>query len=314
MESDRGGSSSRLQGESRLHEKGFIRGWIWRQAAPDVIKSLLEDDLERTDAELIEAARKGSEEALDELLARHQKRVYRFSLRMCGAEEDAMEVLQQTLMAAFQGIHQFRGEGKLSTWLYQLAHNACIRSRRKRVGEPAHHESLDGEAMALAADGMGPDRRAEARQMGELIQAALLALTPTLREVVILRDIEGLSGEEAAEVLGIELSTLKTRLHRGRMQLREHLSTLLADLGESSDAGFCADLQQALSSEGMDIDQATCERIEEHLLDCETCGPLCDDLKKRVALCKRIPGDEVPPPIRAAVKQALSRFLGGRAG
>lgn len=267
--------------------------------------------MERTDQELIEAARNGSEEALDELLARHEKQVYRFSLRMCGAEEDAKEILQQTLLAAFQGIHGFRGEGKLSTWLYQLAHNACLRSRRRRVGEPEHHESLEHEALGLPEAGDGPDRRAEARQMGELIQAALLTLSPALREVVILRDIEGLGGEEAAEVMGIELATLKTRLHRGRMQLREHLSTLLSELPGAGEGEFCEALRTALVAEGAEIDRATCERIEEHLLECGTCGPLCDDLKKRVALCKRIPGDEVPAPIRAAVRQALSRFLGG---
>lgn len=90
----------------------------------------------REERELLELARAGDAQALERLLAKHEKQVYRFGLRMCGSEDAAREVLQETLLAAFKHIHSFRGEARLSTWLYQLARSFCLRSRRTRVGEP----------------------------------------------------------------------------------------------------------------------------------------------------------------------------------
>src|SRR5262252_809509 len=100
----------------------------------------------RTDEELLDAAREGNEEALEVLLARHEQRVFRFGLRMCGNEEDARDVLQETLLAAFRGVRQFRGDAQLSTWLFQVARSFCTKARRRGAGEPAVHEPLEGEA------------------------------------------------------------------------------------------------------------------------------------------------------------------------
>jgi RNA polymerase sigma-70 factor, ECF subfamily len=180
----------------------------------------------RTDEQLLEAARSGDDKAVDELLARHEKQVYRFGLRMCGSEEDAKEVLQETLLAAFRGLHAFRGDAQLSTWLYQVARTHCLRLHRRRAGAPEEFQPLDSATQVAAADA-APDMVSHARQMGEMLQAAILALPEARREVLILRDVEGLTAEEAARVVGIEVRALKSRLHRARLQLREHLSTLM---------------------------------------------------------------------------------------
>ena len=260
----------------------------------------------RSDEELIVAARQGDEGALEELLNRHERQVYRFGLRMCGSEEDAKEVLQETLLTAFKGLHAFRGDAELSTWLYQVARSHCFRTRRRRAGVPEEHLSLDSPAASeVPTEGQPPDEVSHARQMGEVLQAAILALPESYRETLILRDVEGLSAEEAAKVVGIEVRALKSRLHRARMQLREHLATLM---GENAAAGGhgCPELAQELSEyAGQDIDQAACARIEEHLGRCPRCAEACDSLKRTVSLCRRIPGDEVPAPVRAAVRQAL---------
>jgi RNA polymerase sigma-70 factor (ECF subfamily) len=264
----------------------------------------------RTDEQLMEAARAGDDKALDEVLARHEKQVYRFGLRMCGSEEDAREVLQETLLAAFRGLHAFRGDAALSTWLYQVARTHCFRLRRRRVGAPEDFQPLDSPAAThVAAEEATPDMASHARQMGEVLQAAILALPETYREALILRDVEGLTAEEAARVAGIEVRALKSRLHRARLQLREHLSTLMGE-GAQGQAQGCLELAQELAAfAAQEVDQATCVRLEDHLSRCPRCAEACDSLKRTVSLCRRIPGDEVPAPVRAAVRQALSRAL-----
>ncbi|RKG62381.1 sigma-70 family RNA polymerase sigma factor [Corallococcus sp. AB011P] len=262
----------------------------------------------RTDDPLMEAARAGDSKALEAVLARHEKQVYRFGLRMCGSEEDAKEVLQETLLAAFRGIHAFRGDAELSTWLYQLARTHCHRLRRRRVGAPEEFQPLDSPAAThVAAEEATPDKVSLARQMGEVLQAAILALPEAHREVLILRDVEDLSAEEAAKVVGIEVRALKSRLHRARLQVREHLSTLMGE-GAQGQAPACPELAQELSEfVAQEVDQATCVRLEDHLSRCPRCTDTCDSLKRTVSLCRRIPGDEVPAPVRAAVRQALSQ-------
>lgn len=264
----------------------------------------------RTDEQLMEASRSGDDKALDELLSRHEKQVYRFGLRMCGSEEDAKDVLQETLLAAFRGIHAFRGDAELSTWLYQVARTHCYRLHRRRAGAPEEFQPLDSPAAAhVAAAEATPDMASQARQIGAVLQAAILALPEEQREVLLLRDVEGLTAEEAAQVVGIEVRALKSRLHRARLQLRGHLSTLLGE-GAQSDAQGCPELAQELSEfAAQEVDQATCVRLEDHLSRCPRCAQACESLKRTVSLCRRIPGDEVPAPVRAAVRQALSRAL-----
>jgi RNA polymerase sigma-70 factor, ECF subfamily len=266
---------------------------------------------DKTDAELLSLVKSGDGQALEALLGRHEKQVYRFGLRMCGSEEDAKEVLQETLMSAFRGLHAFRGEAELSTWLYQVARTHCLRARRRRVGEPTELQPLDSpDATRVEAATRTPDEASHARQMGEVLQAAILALPEEQRETIILRDVEGLSAEEAARVVGIEVGALKSRLHRARLQLRAHLSTLMGEEAAGGGGGGCPELAQELSAyAAQEIDQATCVRIEQHMEDCPRCAAACEGLKRTVSLCRRIPGDEVPASVRAAVRQALRGAL-----
>ncbi|HSP78997.1 MAG TPA: sigma-70 family RNA polymerase sigma factor [Myxococcaceae bacterium] len=265
--------------------------------------------MERSDAELIRAAREGDADALEELLERHEEQVYRFGLRMCGSEEDARDVLQQTLMTAFRGIHQFRGDASLSTWLYQIARSFCTKARRRKVDEPAEHVPLDAPPMLMVpTQEADPEAVVHARQMGQVLQAAILALPEAYRETLILRDVEGLSAEEAARVVGIEVGALKSRLHRARSELRKHLTALL-ERGEAGSGHSCPELARELSEYAADdIDQATCVRIEQHLERCPECRSACDSLKRTVSLCRHVPEGEVPAPVKAAVRHALSRL------
>ncbi|MCP3100766.1 sigma-70 family RNA polymerase sigma factor [Myxococcus sp. K15C18031901] len=184
----------------------------------------------RTTDQLIEAARSGEAGAVEELLARHEGQVYRFGLRLCGSEEDARDVLQETLFAAFRGLGGFRGEGALSTWLFQVARTHCLRLRRLRSGAPESFHSLDSpEAAVVASDEEAPDLRSHARQVGTVLEAAIRALPEPQRQALLLRDVEGLPAEDAARVVGIEVRALKSRLHRARRHVRAHLDAVLGD-------------------------------------------------------------------------------------
>jgi RNA polymerase sigma-70 factor (ECF subfamily) len=259
----------------------------------------------RTDRELLEAARRGDAQAVEQLLERYEKNIFRFGLRMCGSESDAKDVLQETLLAAFKGLPEFRGEAEISTWLYQLARSFCTKSRRLRAGEPATTASLDQPAARAAASSEAlPDARAHAREIGQALQAALLGLSERHREVVILKDVEGLSAEEIAQVLGEDLAAVKSRLHRARLELRASLGVLL---GEGATRAPCPELAETLSAYvSEDIDQAACTQIEAHLATCPGCSGACEDLRSAVSLCKRIPGDVVPEAVRKAVRHALA--------
>ncbi|HZR09525.1 MAG TPA: sigma-70 family RNA polymerase sigma factor [Myxococcales bacterium] len=257
-----------------------------------------------SDADLLRKAQSGNIASLDELLARHERQVFRFGLRMCGNEDDAKDVLQETLLAAFRNIDGFRGDAQLSTWLYQIARSFCMRARRRTAGEPEQTEPLDAPAAARVPSAEAqPDAKAHAREMGQLLQAAILALPVAYREALVLRDVEGLSAEEAAKVVGIEVGALKSRLHRARMELRERLGDVLSS---GAPQAACPDLAEELAAYATeDIDQAACARIEDHLSRCRNCSAACDSLKRTVSFCKQIPGDEVPAPVRAAIRAAL---------
>jgi RNA polymerase sigma-70 factor, ECF subfamily len=255
--------------------------------------------MEAADAELVVAARGGDRAALEELLARYEPNIYRFGLRMCGNEDAAREVLQETLLAAFRHLPGFRGDAALSTWLYQIARSFCIKERR---GQHPTRSLDEAGAVELVDPAPQPDARAHAREIGEALSRAIAVLPPEQREVLILRDVEGLSADEAARVVGVEVGALKSRLHRARMALRSELAGILG----SSDNEPCPELAQALTAYvGAEIDQATCVQIENHLAGCARCAGACDALKRTVSLCRRLPGDVVPAPVRAAVRDAI---------
>lgn len=260
---------------------------------------------------LMEEARSGKPEAVDALLSRYAKSIYRFGLRMCGTEADAQDVLQETLLAAFKGLEDFRGDAQLSTWLYQVARSFCIKKRRRRAGEPASMDSTeDAKVRAMPSLAPAPEQKAQSAQLGEALATAMAALSPEYREVIVLRDVEGLSAEEAARVVGIEVGALKSRLHRARMEMRGHLSALLEPQEAALGPG-CPELAAQLSSyAAAEIDQTTCAQIERHLQSCAACAGACDTLKRTVSLCRTLPGGEVPVTVQRAVRTALLYAVG----
>ncbi|MBI4307646.1 MAG: sigma-70 family RNA polymerase sigma factor [Chloroflexi bacterium] len=168
--------------------------------------------------------------AFTELVEKHSSLVYNVALRMMGNPQDAEDITQEVFLSAFKALPNFRGQSEVSTWLYRIAVNACLMKIRKekksRYLVDTGYEDIDIPDWAES-----PEKAALNTELHETIQDGLARLPPDLRTAVVLRDVQGLSGEEAANVLGIPVATLKTRLHRGRLLLRKHLGTYLGKKG-----------------------------------------------------------------------------------
>ena len=175
---------------------------------------------------LLQRARDGDQAAFEELVTLYEKKVYALTLRMCKNPEDAAEAAQEAFLSAWQGLKFFRGEASFSTWLYRLASNACVDLLRKEQRHrAAAGPSLDDEEVYLdvADSAPSPHAIAEGNDLKEQIEAGLRALSPEHREVLILRDIHQLSYDEIAETLSLDSGTVKSRISRGRKQLRNFL-------------------------------------------------------------------------------------------
>lgn len=181
---------------------------------------------ERSDEDLLRRSAAGDRDAFADLARRHQSSLYRFALRSCGGEREAEDALQDALLAAWRGAAGFRQDASARTWLFQVLVHACRRRRRRRSGEPARHDPMEEAGAVPAAEGH-PEVRVAARQLGHAIDEALAAMTPEAREVLVLRDVDGLPGEEAAAALGLSLAAMKSRLHRARLELKQRLERRL---------------------------------------------------------------------------------------
>jgi RNA polymerase sigma-70 factor (ECF subfamily) len=259
-----------------------------------------------TEDDLLRAARAGDRTALEQLLLRHEPQVYRFALRMCDGREDARDVLQETLIAAYKGLPQFRGDAKLSTWLFQIARSFCTKSRRTRVGQPRVFEGLDTpEARGASSSLPGPEQRTHAREVGDVLRAALASLPADHREVLVLKDVEGLTVDEVASVVGDSVPAIKSRLHRARLELKRLLDHVLGEGVATSNP--CPQFAEELAGYAAgDIHRAACEQMEAHMARCPRCTAACERLKATLSMCSSVAGDDVPAPIQAAIRQALS--------
>jgi RNA polymerase sigma-70 factor (ECF subfamily) len=270
--------------------------------------------MDRADEELLASIRAGDDAALGSLLARHAPAIYRFGVKMCRDPEDAKDVLQDTLLAAARGIREFRGASSLSTWLYTVARSFCIKKRRSSKFAPTDTVSLDDRdgALEARAPGKAPDEAAADRELSALLESAIRALEPASREVLVLRDVEGLTAPEVAEVLGVSVDAVKSRLHRARAEVRSKLEDRLpsAERASHRPAGAgCPDVVALFSRflEG-EIGAPECEAMQSHVATCKRCNAACESLKHTLALCRSEPRGEVPPDVQELVRKALREF------
>jgi len=179
-----------------------------------------------SDEELVRLTAAGERRAFEALVARHEVALFRYASRTCGSPRDAEDALQDGLLAAWRGAAGFRGEAAARTWLFQVVIHACRRRQRRRSGEPARHAEL-AAAEALPSGERGADERVADAELARALEEALAELPDEAREVLLLRDVEGLAGEEAAAALGIGLAAMKSRLHRARLELKQRVEARL---------------------------------------------------------------------------------------
>ena len=179
--------------------------------------------------DLIERAREGDQAAFAELVMAHADRVHGALRRFGLGPGDADEVAQEVFLRAWRGLHRFQERSSFSTWLYRIAFNEAQRRLARRT-LPRAEPAPEGEDPVLSlpdSPEAGPDARALAGEFEHKLEEALDGLPPEWRDAVVLRDVEGLSTHDAAEVAGVGEAAFKSRLHRGRMQLRALLEPYL---------------------------------------------------------------------------------------
>lgn len=259
---------------------------------------------------LIQRARAGDRSAMEALLQQVAPAVHRFGMRMCRNEADAQDVLQDTLMSISDHLDDFEERSSLTSWVFALARTACARRRRGRKNQPGESDDVLADERHPAG---GPEHDAEQRQMAELLAGALNALSDEHREVLALRDVEGLSAKEAADALGISVDALKSRLHRARAALRDQLMPRLTPSPPSERAG-CPDIAKLLSQklEG-ELSVETCASVERHVASCPSCGATCDALRDALSACARERDRVLSASARAAIEAALSACAACRA-
>lgn len=252
--------------------------------------------------ELLSRAQSGDRQALEALLATVAPSIHRFGVRMCRNVHDAEDVLQDTLLSVANHLADFEGRSSFSSWVFALTRSACVRKRRGLKNQAPVSDAGLSETQDSAPS---PETRAADHELAAALSSMLDGLSDDHREVILLRDVEGLSAPEAANVLGISVDALKSRLHRAREALRTALRPLLEPQLERAASG-CPDVVALWSKklEG-DLSQGDCSAMEKHLEGCPSCGAACDALKKALLACQRIRTKEVPEEIQVRVKSAV---------
>ncbi len=184
---------------------------------------------------LIKGAKNGDKECFRELVLLYQDQAYRIAYRMMGNQEDAKDATQESFIKIYRSLHTFKEESNFSTWMYRIVNNTCLdllRKRKRRKEIPIEGTGgKDGEEYEIPIEdpGDGPEVLLQAKSLQEAMKIALWEISEEYRTAVILRDLEQFSYQEIAEIMKISQGTVKSRINRGRIQLREKLTAYLEE-------------------------------------------------------------------------------------
>lgn len=182
--------------------------------------------MELSDSQIIERTLNGEPEAFNLLVRRWERQIYGLTLRMLGRDDEAKDATQDTFISAYRNLSKFRGEAKFSSWIYRIALNICntrLRSRTKTLISIEEQREETGFELATDTD---PGSNIQQQQIARHVRRALQGLPAEMRQVIIMKEYEGLKFSEIADILGIPVSTVKTRMYTGLSELRKRLDHL----------------------------------------------------------------------------------------
>ena len=183
---------------------------------------------------LVEAAAGGDPTAFEKLMRMHEGKMYAVALRMCASREDAQDCMQEAMIRAYRAIENFRFQSSFSTWIYRITMNTCLDElRRRKVRQAASLDALLDAGWAPSG-GESPEGHAMEQDRKRALEQAIHALPEDMRAAIVLRDIQGYSYDEIADILSVNVGTIKSRISRGREKLREILSEHTELFGQSN--------------------------------------------------------------------------------
>ena len=293
--------------------------------------------------ELIQASdllHRNTPEAVEEAIGLLQNTVYSFSMKVCGHPEDAEDTMQEVLSRSLGHLAKIQDPQALAVWLYTVTRNRCWRMRRKGASAPKHILSLDelmpdeAELGRLLLDAAaGPEANLLHAEQHHLLHQAVLRIPAQLRIVLVLHDMEELTTEQVAQILGLQPGTVRVRLHRARLAVRKEMNRTLDDAPElpargksahkkskdvrvkdGSRPAECRELFSNLS-EYLDgrVEPHTCEEMRGHIEACPACVAFLRDLRVAIDRCRslEVPCDPaVAPRLRSILTQEYLRLLG----
>ena len=256
----------------------------------------------------VELLQQNDPKSLERARSLLQETVFSFSMKICGQREDAEDTMQEVLLKSVPYLPRFSSPQALSVWLYKVAKNRCLMSRRKSKFAPQHELALDElmpdrrELESLAGgNGESPETSALRDERAQWLRDAILRLPPAYRLVLVLHDMEELSDQEIGKITGLRPGTVRVRLHRARLYLRNELArrgAFQAGRGRRPKGApaveekprRCRELFAALS-DYLDekLDDSMCEKMEAHMGDCRPCQAFLATLEQTIAQCRRTP-------------------------
>lgn len=184
--------------------------------------------MEFVEKRLVERAKRGDRDAFAELIEMYKDKIFQVAFRMVGNRQEAEDIAQETFLRVYANLNSYDSSYKFSTWIYRIATNLCIDRGRKKKADFSLDEETDGTNgldwhSRLSSNEKSPEEKLVTKELQETVQDALSELAPKYRSIMILRYIEDLSLQEISEVLKLPITTIKTRIHRGREALRGKL-------------------------------------------------------------------------------------------
>ncbi len=263
-------------------------------------------------------------QSLEEALALLQSTVFSFSMKVCGQREDAEDTMQEVLLKSIPNLPKFDSPRTLVVWLYKVAKNRCLMSRRKSKFAPKEALSLDElmpdrrELKNLSASAEAtPETSLMRREHAKRLRGAVQKLPPDYRLILILHDMEELSDTDIAEITGLRRGTIRVRLHRARLFVRKELAKQehrvarretppVAATAVEPRTRRCKEMFAELSNYLDDeLDDSLCEELGKHMKGCQPCQAFLSSLEKSIEQCRKAPSEAPDPHLAAKLRREL---------